>query len=373
MYDTVIIGAGPAGSALARFLPRGQRALLLDRRRLEKESTGRYRKVCGGLLAPDAQQEICRQGLSLPENILTGPQLFGVRTMDLSTDRERYYQRFYFNMDREAFDRWLFSLVPGNVEKITGASVKSVRKTADGFEIMYLKDGRPSTVASRNIVGADGAGSLVRRSVLSDKKRTIRYLAVQEWFEVKEPVPWYGAIFDPDITDFYAWTICKEGCLIIGAALRPGPDVRGKFSLLKDKLRKKGLSWGDRDRREAAFIERPVSPGMICRGRGNAALTGEAAGWISPSSAEGISFALKSGAALARAMRKQPDGFVEQYARETASLKRTITAKILKSPGMYSPALRNLILRTGFHSFVTEPMLEEKLSEEKQHRPVQVT
>ncbi len=55
-------------------------------------------------------------GLGLPQSVLVSPQLFVVRAMDLPSGVERYYQRFYLNMDREKSDRWLLSLVPGNVE-----------------------------------------------------------------------------------------------------------------------------------------------------------------------------------------------------------------------------------------------------------------
>ena len=48
-YDIIIIGAGPAGSNLARLIDGGRyKTLLVD------GSRGRE-KVCGGLISPDAQ------------------------------------------------------------------------------------------------------------------------------------------------------------------------------------------------------------------------------------------------------------------------------------------------------------------------------
>ena len=45
-YDLIIVGAGPAGSTLARLVGTERSVLLLD---------GQFRnKPCGGLLAPDA-------------------------------------------------------------------------------------------------------------------------------------------------------------------------------------------------------------------------------------------------------------------------------------------------------------------------------
>ena len=105
MYDIAIIGAGPAGSTLARLIGSKYKILLVDKRPLQDTVditlTG---KCCGGLLAPDAQQVLGEMGLGLPQSVLVSPQLFVVRTFDLQANLERYYQRFYLNLNREAFD-----------------------------------------------------------------------------------------------------------------------------------------------------------------------------------------------------------------------------------------------------------------------------
>ena len=68
MYDLIIIGAGPAGSTLARELTRARadmRILMIDG--MPKGGS----KVCGGLLSPDAQAVLRRQGVALPETCST--------------------------------------------------------------------------------------------------------------------------------------------------------------------------------------------------------------------------------------------------------------------------------------------------------------
>ena len=115
-YDIAIIGGGPAGATLARLLDKNYRVLLLDRRDLVDGEEEKRSKCCGGLLAPDAQQMLGRMGFAVPTGVLVDPQLFLVRTIDLDNSLERYYQRFYFNMDRKRFDEWLVSLIPDNVD-----------------------------------------------------------------------------------------------------------------------------------------------------------------------------------------------------------------------------------------------------------------
>lgn len=72
----------------------------------------------GRIPAADAQKVLAHFDLVLPKSVLADPQIFSVKTMDLEKRLVRYYQRYYLNMDRYAFDSWLLSLVPKQVEVI---------------------------------------------------------------------------------------------------------------------------------------------------------------------------------------------------------------------------------------------------------------
>jgi geranylgeranyl diphosphate/geranylgeranyl-bacteriochlorophyllide a reductase len=74
---------------------------------------------------------------------------------------------------------------------------------------------------------------------------------------------------------------------------------------------------------------------------------GEAAGFISPSSAEGISYALRSAAALARALDPGVEGWDRRYRAATAGLTVSVLLKRLKSPFLYRPLLRRAVMRSG--------------------------
>ena len=127
MYDLAIIGAGPAGATLARAIGQKYKALLVDKK--ENPAAGYFHgKCCGGLLAPDAQKLLARMGVALPREALVGPQIFAVRAIDLSSGRERFYQRFYINIDRGKFERWLISLVPPFVEKSSAAGLRALSR-----------------------------------------------------------------------------------------------------------------------------------------------------------------------------------------------------------------------------------------------------
>ncbi len=77
-------------------------------------------------------------------------------------------------------------------------------------------------------------------------------------------------------------------------------------------------------------------------------LAGEAAGLVSPSSGEGISFALESGAAAGRAAgynRDGPGAPATAYRKAFIPLARKVMVKTVKARIIRSPAAREWALR----------------------------
>jgi len=348
MYDIVIVGAGPAGSMLARLIGANHRVLVLEKRVEIRPSTMTSgAKCCGGLLAPDAQVQLARLGLGLPRDLLVGPQLFAVRTIDIDHGQECFYQRHYINMDRGRFDQWLLSLMPGSIEVLMGRRVISCLSRPDWAEITYTYKGKTTCVRGRLVVGADGAWSVIRRYCPGSIHRPDSYYAIQEWHSMDTVMPYFTAIFDRSVTDFYAWIIPKENQLILGAALQFGVDVYARMDLLRKRLDVYGLHFKRPERVRSGALLRPRHIAQLNTGHGRIALIGEAAGFISPSSAEGLSYAFKSALLLARALNTSSDKVVHHYARNALSLRLNILGKTLKSPFMYYPPLRNIIMTLG--------------------------
>jgi len=349
MYDITIIGAGPAGSTLARLLGKKCNILLLDKRELISPKTDSFEKCCGGLIAPDAQKMLAKLGLGVPREVLVGPQLFTVRTIDINYNIERYYQRHYINIDREKFDSWLVSLIPSSVAICCGTLFKSYEIINGVINVKFQTEGKEYSEKTRFLVGADGANSLLRRQLTGNKfKKT--YISIQEWFKVNQNQPYFSSIFDNDISDFYSWTIPKEDYLIVGAAITPKENVSQKFSLLKERLINYGFELSKSVKKNGAFMLRPQNAKQIFVGKDNILLVGEAAGWISPTSAEGLSYAFRSAIALAESFDSNPVNLIREYYKNTRGLRTNILQKNLKSPFMYNSLMRKMIMKSGFLS-----------------------
>ncbi|HSK47577.1 MAG TPA: hypothetical protein VLA05_06185, partial [Coriobacteriia bacterium] len=157
----------------------------------------------------------------------------------------------------------------------------------------------------------------------------------------------YGTVFAPALTDYYGWTIPKGGTVNVGAAFPRSANVVSRFADLVHELRVAGFGIGDELERASAPLLKPTVPSDLRLARREVALVGEAAGFISPSSAEGISYALRSAAALAAAIDSAPHDPAYEYRRFARPLVAEVLGKMVKSRILQTKGLRRAALLTG--------------------------
>lgn len=344
-YDVAIIGAGPAGSVFAAELAKRNpdaRILLIDGQTEQKA------KPCGGLLSPDAQKVLAEFELTLPNAVLADPQIFSVHTIDLTAGCTQLYQRHYLNMDRLAFDRWLLSLLPGSVTVISGRCTEITR---DGDFVLTVRtnDVKLSLTAAR-LVGADGASSIVRRQFFSHQP--YKYVSIQQWFAYSDPtIPAYACIFDKSTSDSCSWLIRKDGYTVFGGAFARSGG-REAFERQKARVeRHLGIDFGQPIKTEACQVCSPRSMRDFITGKDGVYLIGEAAGFISASSFEGISSAMLSARMLAAAFDMQDAAKTARaYRTATRRLRLKLYTKTYKRRVLCSPFLRSLIMKSGIQS-----------------------
>ncbi|MBE6582986.1 MAG: FAD-binding protein [Ruminococcaceae bacterium] len=347
IYDIAVVGAGPAGAIFVKELAEARPDLKIA---LIDGQSPDSAKPCGGLLAPDAQKILAKFDLVLPKSILEDPQIFAVQTIDVDQKLVRYYQRHYLNMDRYAFDRWLISLAPPHVTVIKGRCL-DISTQGDIHSVTIKTADDKIQLNTKALVGADGAGSIVRRTFFTPMR--IQYVAVQQWFENKgQKLPYYSCIFDSKTSDSCSWTIHKGNYVIFGGAF----DKQGcREAFDKQKERLEGFlsnSFGEAVKTEACLVSSPRGFKDYRTGKDNVFLLGEAAGFISASSFEGLSSAMLSGKLLA-------DSFIEgkaykdiqkSYRKRTRSLRTKLRTKSIKRAFLCTPFTRKIIMKSGIQS-----------------------
>ena len=347
VYDIAVVGAGPAGAVFVKELAQSCpdfKIVLIDG---QSQNTA---KPCGGLLAPDAQKLLARFDLVLPKSVLEDPQIFAVETIDIDKKLVRYYQRHYLNMDRYAFDRWLVSLIPSSV-KVCKGRCNEIKKEGELYNIFINREGKQEKISAKVIVGADGGGSVVRRTFFTPMK--VQYVAIQQWFENKgQRLPYYSCIFDSKTSDSCSWTIHKGNHVIFGGAFKK-QGCRKAFDTQKSRLEEfLGNSFGEAVKTEACLVSSPRTMKDFCTGEGNVFLLGEAAGFISASSFEGLSSAMYSGKILADAFNesKSFDDAQKIYRKNTKSLRFKLRLKSVKRTILCTPFTREVIMKSGLQT-----------------------
>ena len=144
----------------------------------------------------------------------------------------------------------------------------------------------------------------------------------------------------------------KGPYVIYGGCFSPG-GCRAAFEKQKVRLEDfLGYTLGEPEKTEACLVDRPRRAADFITGEKNVYLIGEAAGFISASSFEGISSAILSGSLLAAAFLEgeEPEDIAGKYRRKTWKLRLKLWMKIRKRWFMYTPWVRRRIMRSGLQS-----------------------
>lgn len=159
-------------------------------------------------------------------------------------------------------------------------------------------------------------------------------------------MPFYSCIFDNDATDCYSWSISKDGYFIFGGAY-PMKDGQARFDALKEKLKAFHFQFGKPVKSEKCTVLFPSRWKDFVCGEDNAFLIGEAAGFISASSLEGISYALDSAEILKSVLLRDTPDMNHAYRKATRKIRLKLYGKILKSRALTSAFSRKWIMRSG--------------------------
>jgi len=277
-YDVVIVGAGPAGFACAETLAKNNRKVLIVE---QKQEIGP--KVCaGGLLGHDLDY------FKIPQELLDCKLNKVIVHSQHTTDVVELEHPFIYTIDRKNLGQWqLKKIKDAGVEVITGQRVVDI-----GDEHIFLSSGQ--IMNYKILIGADGSTSIVRKHLkLPIEKQIIGIQYMIPTDKYKDMEYFFDSVL---FHSWYAWIFPHKGYAIIGTVCIPRVFP-------SEKLQKNFHEWlkqKDIDISNAKYQAFPINVDYRGHKFGNIYLVGDAAGFASDWSGEGIYQALVSGEEIAK-------------------------------------------------------------------------
>jgi geranylgeranyl reductase family protein len=310
-YDVIVVGAGPAGTSAAYVLAKqGVRVVLL-----EKAPMPRYKPCGAGLVSRaissipfDVSEAVEHKCYTAELNLLDAGMRFSV-TRRLPVVSMTMREKFDFLLYRKAAE--------AGADARDGCGVEGLGRHQDTVEVKTSH----GTVYGRFVVACDGALGRVAR--MAGWKETRKLLPVLEW-EVFVPEAVCDRFRGRARFDFgifpsgYAWIFPKKDHLSIGLGGRK-PLLGGLRGVLGRYVTQSGIDRIDRIEKHGYFI--PISARTDGVARGRVILAGDSAGFVDPVTAEGITFAIRSGQSAGRAIVEGDFGEIEVRNRYDALLK----------------------------------------------------
>ena len=324
-----IVGAGPAGALLATKLAEGGIAATVF------DASHPREKPCGGGLTGKALRELPADP---PGDPLPARRIASCRFEAEGAAVEVRLREPVAIASRRELDAWL-------LRRATAAGARHVAE-----RVVEVARGEVRTAASGRqafdlVVGADGAGSLVRRSFLGPvpPKRLMMALG------------WYAPGTAPMLVRFtaplsgYLWTFPRSDHVGVGicAPLGEVPTRELRERLEREVARTMPALWDPEAARYAHTIPSPsVNPRDILEAAGDGfALVGDAAALADPITGEGIFYALRSAALLAETLlaegspARYPERVLADFGRDL--LKAAALQRRFYAPGFAGRMVRH--------------------------------
>jgi geranylgeranyl reductase family protein len=300
-FDAVVVGAGPAGAVAARDLARtGARVALVD-------GSHPREKPCGGGVTGRA---LALAGAGVAGGCVIQAVTFEAagRSAAVSLPSADYLRVF----SRDTFDTALVRQAAEAGAELVPSRVTSIARAADRWTVHAGSD----ALLAPWLLGADGAGGLVRKQVFRPFERRQLSIAAGSYVDGVDTTEMVIAFVDHPRG--YLWSFPRPGHLAVGTCAQANETTSAEMHAVTDRWLDRYLaarrftedaparrSVREGGRRRYAWpipsleardvdTEQPAGEGWM--------LLGDAAGLVDPITREGIFFALRSGMLAAAAL-----------------------------------------------------------------------
>lgn len=297
IYDLAIVGAGPAGLAVAiRAAGRGLRAIVLDR------AQGIPDKACGEGLMPQGVRQL--ESLGALEGLGEAQPFAGIRYTqeDGSTVASRFRSGNGLGIRRTVLEAALTAralALGAEIRRGAQGSLRSLCETREQIELR-LEEG---LVVARLAVAADGLHSTLRRlagldppaakaSRVQQRFGLRRHFALSPWSDLVE-VNWSRGV-EAYVTPVGPKTV-NLAFLWHDVASAGFDDQLARFPALAERV-------GGAQVLSEARGAGPLAQRVPLRAKGRVALVGDAAGYVDAITGQGLSLAFASATRLVEAL-----------------------------------------------------------------------
>jgi geranylgeranyl reductase family protein len=323
-----VVGAGPAGSwASALLARRGHSVTLID-------SQAPWEKPCGGGVTAKALSSFGIFESDLPRNNVDQITIYFGDQLSVSVTP----QDPIAVVSRRDLGRYLLEEARKSGVSILKTRITSIDQTGRGWRL----DARDSSLQSDFLIGADGASSLVRRSVGVALKP--EDLSVTLGYFIPGKFQAHMKIYFVPGFEGYIWSFPRENHTSFGLITRSEPGWTSRAKTLLTNFIVADL--GSETLEQAEFYSAPVpclGPRTWKENRISGtgwALIGDAAGLVDPITGEGIYYAFKSAQILAET--------IDHPGQYQIKIGNTLGKELARSSRMYPRFYRGRFLGGDF-------------------------
>eukprot|EP00244_Chara_vulgaris_P008849 TRINITY_DN358_c0_g1_i6.p1 TRINITY_DN358_c0_g1~~TRINITY_DN358_c0_g1_i6.p1 ORF type:complete len:484 (+),score=121.00 TRINITY_DN358_c0_g1_i6:82-1452(+) len=309
-----VIGGGPAGGCTAETLAQAGIETFLIERKLDNA------KPCGGAIPLCMVDEF-----QIPESIIdrkvTKMKMISPSNVEVDVGRTLKANEYIGMVRREVLDAYLRERAESYGANIINGLFLGMKAPSDADSPYVLEytdysvdgaSGKQKTLEVDVVIGADGANSRVAKNI--DAGEYDYAIAFQERIKIPDDkMDYYQNLAEmyvgDDVSpDFYGWVFPKCDHVAVGTGtVINKPAIKKYQTAMRDRAKTK-IAGGKILRVEAHPIPEHPRPRRV---KGRVALVGDAAGYVTKCSGEGIYFAAKSGRMCAEAIAEASENGVK--------------------------------------------------------------